>query len=127
MHFPGIQRKPKSGNAFTILVLKRKCFYRFILRCEVPLKSEVAQRWESLSELGMGSQSCILVPCARRGYGVRPFVEHRGIIILNGNFNFVMTSFCLNVSVTPEERRLDQPVNILLYKAVKIFTKTSVG
>lgn len=119
VHFPGIQRKPKSGNAFTILVLRRKCFYRLVLRWEVPLESEVAQWWESLSRLEIESQSCTLVPRARRGYGVRPFVEHIGIIISNGNSDIVTTSVCLNVSVTPEEGRLNQPVDIFLYKAVK--------
>lgn len=48
----------------------------------------------------------MLVPCARR---VQPFVEHRGIIILNSNCKIVNTFFFfyLNVSFTLKEGRLN--------------------
>lgn len=48
------------------------------------------------------------------GASCQKHVEHIGIIILNGNCDIVTTSVCLNVSFTPEEGRLNQPVNIFL-------------
>lgn len=66
--FPRYPKETKIWKCFYFfLVLKRKWFYRFILRCEVPLKSEVTHWSEILSKLEIQSQSCMLVPCARRG------------------------------------------------------------